>query len=94
MVETLGPVVTNWDDPCERAKALRDAYFDRLAGGTAQRVRFRHGDNEQEVQTSTLQGSLNALRQEMQNAEDECRASQGLPPINRRFAIVGGSRRR
>lgn len=94
MVEKIGPVAIDWDNPCERAKALRQAYFDRLAGGTAQRVRFRHGDNEQEVQTSVLQGNLAMLRQEMQRAEDECRKLNGLSPLNRRFAIVGGSRRR
>lgn len=94
MVEKIGPVAIDWDDPCARAKALRQAYFDRLAGGTAQRVRFRHGDNEQEVQTSVLQGNLAMLRQEMQRAEDECRKLNGLPPLNRRFAIVAGSRRR
>lgn len=84
----------NWDDPCERARALRDAYYSRLQGGTMQKVRFRHGDNEQEVQTQV--GTLNIadLRREMQIAEDECRALRGLPPLQRRFAIRAGSRRR
>lgn len=86
-------VAVNWDNPCERARALKDAYYNRLAGGSAQRVRFRHGDNEQEVQTSILQGNLLILRREFLDAEDECRKLQGLPPVNRRFAIRGGSRR-
>ena len=93
MTDVIGlPEAIDWDDPCARAKALRDAYFDRLAGGTAQRVRFRHGDNEQEVQTSIAQGNLSILLREMQRAEDECRISRGLKPLNRRFAIRGGSR--
>jgi hypothetical protein len=86
-------VVIDWNNPCERAKALRNAYYDRLAGGSAQRVRFRHGDNEQEVQTSVMQGNLSMLRREMMDAEDACRELQGLKPLNRRFAIRGGSRR-
>lgn len=85
--------VVDWSDPCARAKALRDAYYERLAGGSSQRVRFRHGDNEQEVQTSAMLGNIEALRREMLKAEDECRALQGLAPLNRRFAIRGGSRR-
>lgn len=94
MTDVIGlPEMIDWDDPCARAKALRDAYYDRLGGGTAQRVRFRHGDNEQEVQTSVLQGNLSVLRREMQDAEDACRKLRGLPPLNRRFAIRGGSRR-
>jgi len=94
MTDVIGlPETIDWDNPCSRAKALREAYYDRLAGGTAQRVRFRHGDNEQEVQTSVMQGNLTILRQEMQRAEDECRELQGLKPLNRRFAIRGGSRR-
>ena len=95
MTDVIGlPEAIDWDDPCARAKALREAYFDRLGAGTGQRVRFRHGDNEQEVQSSVSQGNLATLRLEMHNAEDECRKLNGLPPIKRRFAIVGGSRRR
>lgn len=94
MTDIIGlPETVDWSDPCARAKALKDAYFDRMAGGTSQRVRFRHGDNEQEVQTSHLLGNLALLRREMNDAEDECRKLQGLPPVNRRFAIRGGSRR-
>lgn len=94
MTDIIGlPETVDWSNPCARAKALKDAYYDRLAGGTAQRVRFRNGDNEQEVQTSVLQGNLSLLRRAMQEAEDECRVAQGLTPLNRRFAIRGGSRR-
>lgn len=87
-------VDVDWEDPCERAKALRDAYYNRLQGGTMQRVRFKHGDNEQEVQSGMMMGSLDALRRAMQDAEDECLISKGQNPRNRRFAITAGSRRR
>lgn len=83
----------DWQDACARAKALRDAYYDRLVGGTTQRVRFRSGENDQEYQNSILRGGLEELRRAMLAAEDECRVSQGLAPKNRRFAIRAGSRR-
>lgn len=83
----------DWNDPCARAEALRQAYFAALTGGQLQRVRFKHGDNEQEVAYGSSATSLAALRAEMRSAEDECRALNGLPPVNRRFAIRGGARR-
>lgn len=83
----------DWNDPCARAAALRSAYFTALSGGQTQRVRFKHGDNEQEVTFGGSVSSLATLKREMEAAEDECRASQGLPPLNRRFAIRGGARR-
>lgn len=84
----------NWSDPCARAEALRNAYYEALAGGTSRRVRFRAGDNEQEVQQSISGGTLADLRKAMWEAEDECRASQGLEPLRRRVVIRAGSRRR
>lgn len=83
----------DWSDPCARAAALKAAYHERLAGGTSSRVRFRSGDNEQEVQTSHSGASLAELKRAWWDAEDECRALQGLPPLRRRFAITAGSRR-
>lgn len=85
---------TNWDDPCQRAAVLKAAYYSRLEGGTQHRVRFRSGDNEQEVQSGHSALSLAELRREMQAAEDECRAKQGLPPLVRRRGLVAGMRRR
>lgn len=83
----------DWADPCARAAALRDAYYSGLGGGKVVKVRFKHGENEQEVGYSGSAASMATLRREMWSAEDECRATQGLPPIARRFAIRGGSRR-
>lgn len=83
----------DWTDPCARAAALRDAYYERLHGGTSTRVRFRAGDNEQELQSSHSGPSLADLRREWWAAEDECRAAQGKPPLRRRFAIRAGARR-
>lgn len=83
----------DWCDPCARAAALKAAYFERLHGGTSTRVRFRAGDNEQEWQSAHAGASLAELKRAWWEAEDECRALQGLPPLRRRFAIRAGSRR-
>lgn len=83
----------DWCDPCARAKALKAAYYERLAGGSSTRVRFREGDNEQEWQSAHAGASLAELKRAWWEAEDECRALQGLPPLRRRFAIRAGSRR-
>ena len=82
----------DWCDPCERAKALKRAYFERLSGGSSIRVRFRAGDNEQEYQSAHAGMSLAELKRAWWEAEDECRALQGLPPLRRRFAVRAGSR--
>lgn len=81
----------DWSDPCARAEALRKAYYEMLTTGTSTRVRFRAGDNEQEVQKAIGAGSLADLRRAMLEAEDQCRAAQGLSP--RRHAVTAGSRR-
>lgn len=87
------PTEIDWADPCARAEALRAAYFSRLEGGTSTRVRFRAGSNEQEFQSSHAGASLAELKRAMWEAEDECRALKGLPPLRRRFAMRAGSRR-
>ena len=83
----------DWTDPCARAAALKTAYFNALGGMTVQKVRFKDGDNEQEVAYGNSSASLAALKREMEAAEDECRAKQGLRPLVRRFAIRAGARR-
>lgn len=87
-------IAVDWDDPCALAKVLKAAYYERLAGGSSTRVRFRHGDNEQEFQSAHAGSSLAELKRAWWNAEDECRASKGLDPLRRRFAIRAGSRGR
>ncbi|ACI92710.1 hypothetical protein OCAR_5579 [Afipia carboxidovorans OM5] len=84
--------MVDWTNPCERAAALREAYFARLNGRAVTLIKESAGGGEREVRYATMDISI--LRAEMQTAEDECRKSQGLPPQPRRFAITAGSRRR
>lgn len=81
----------DWSDACARAKALTDAYYGIVAGGSETLIRHRTEQGEREVRFGAH--NLDVLRSEMRAAEDACRATQGLPPINRRFAITAGARR-
>lgn len=83
--------VIDWNDPCAKAAELSRIYHLRLTAGAVKVVRVKSADAEQEGQW--YQTDMGLLRAEMQRAEDECRASQGLPPLRRRFAITAGSRR-
>lgn len=85
-------VPIDWSDPCAKAAELSRIYHARLAGGAVKMVRTKSADNEREAQW--YQSDMTLLRAEMYRAEDDCRASKGLPPIHRRFAITAGSRRR
>lgn len=80
----------DWSDPCARAAALSEAYFTLVKGGVSM-IRVRAAGGEREVRYHKAE--MTSLRLEMQRAEDECRAQQGLPPLTRRFAITAGSRR-
>ena len=81
----------DWTDPCVKAAELSRIYHERLSGGAVKMVRTRADGGEREGQW--YQTDMALLRAEMQRAEDECRAKQGLPPIRRRFAMTAGSRR-
>jgi hypothetical protein len=81
----------DWSNPCEKAAELSRIYHLRLTAGAVKVVRTKSADSEREAQW--YQSDMSLLRAEMQRAEDECRAQQGLPPIRRRFAITAGSRR-
>lgn len=91
---TASPEIIDWSNPCDRAKALRSAYFERLAGGTSVKVRFKADGNEQEYHSAMTGASLAELRKAMEAAEDECRIACGQRPLRGRFSIVGGSRSR
>ena len=82
-------VVIDWDDPCDRAKALSNAYYSLLSGGNAQRVRSRGGESETDVTYSAT--NLNALRSEMIAAQEACAVKNGAANPRRRFAITAGS---
>lgn len=77
----------DWTDPCARAAALRSAYFALISGGHEQRVRFRNGDDESEVQFTAPK--IEVLRDELRWAEAECTAKNtgGRPG---RFCITAG----
>lgn len=83
----------NFDDPCAVLRALRKAKIELVAGMREVRIRFRNGDDEQEVQFQS------AKVEELDNAIAEytglCQAAGGdIGPQIRRFAIRFGARRR
>jgi hypothetical protein len=81
-----------WEDPCARYAALRDAYYSIVSGGGETFIRIKGPEGEQEVRYHAV--DLPTLLNEMQSAEAECAAStQGVNP-RRRFAIRGGAQRR
>lgn len=82
----------DWNDPCARAAALKAAYFASVSGGSVQAIRAKAAESEREVRYQKMDTAT--LRLEMWAAEDECRAKNGLPKLQRRFAITAGSRRR
>lgn len=86
------PVVpTIYNDPCLRAEYLTKIYLDRVASGGVKVVRTKSMDHEREAQWWNT--DLATLRSERDKAVDECRAQQGLPKLQRRFAMLAGSRR-
>lgn len=81
----------NFDNPCDRAKALWDAYYRRIAGEQEIKVRFKSGDDEQEVQFA--QASVEEIRRAAMEADEECKATNPAhQPRVRRFAIRFGTR--
>jgi hypothetical protein len=78
-------------DPCLLAAWLKEIYFGAVTGSQETLIRSRGADSEQEVRYNRM--DLATLRLELQRAEDDCRAQQGLPPLVRRFAVTAGSRR-
>jgi F420-dependent methylenetetrahydromethanopterin dehydrogenase len=82
----------DFEDPCARAKALWNAHTRRLMGEQEIKVRFRSGDDEQEVQFA--QASLEEIARAAREADAECAAvNPGHKPRVRRFAISFGARR-
>jgi len=81
----------NWDDPCEAAKALRDAYYRLLAGQQESEVTYMGNGVTRTIRYAKT--DTQALINELRIAEQDCAAKQGLAPPRRRFAIGAGSRR-
>ncbi|MGV1352812.1 hypothetical protein [Klebsiella pneumoniae] len=85
--------MTDWTNPCERAAALRDAYYRVLSGQQEVEIEARTGDGGQMVKFGKV--DLNRLKSEWQAAEDECQRANGVTPAPRRSVIsLGGVRRR
>jgi hypothetical protein len=75
------------DDPCDVYKRLRRAYLDLISGTATQSVEYLANGVQRRVSYS--QADLSNLKVEMERARAECMGIRG-----RRFAIVGGARRR
>lgn len=82
-------MAVDWTDPCARASALREAYFGLISGQVESLIRYRGPEGEREVRFPAAR--LEILKQELREAEDQCRLEQGGSP--RRFAIRAGARR-
>ncbi len=77
----------NWDDPCERFRALRDAYFNLSQGTKVASVSYTSNGVSRAVTYSIT--NLTNLKQELDKAEAECFTGKKM----RRFASVAGHRR-
>lgn len=78
----------DWSDPCARAGALANAYYGLLSGAKAARIRYRSGDEEQEVQYVATGMTLATLKTEMEQAQRECQRLTDPTATPRRFAIT------
>ncbi len=85
---TDGPI--DWNDPCQKAAALNNAYFALLTGQREIEIRTRTLDAEEMVRFQSV--DIEKLRIELQSAQRDCCRANGLPDPNRRFAITAGSR--
>ena len=83
--------IPDFSDPCARFAALRDAYYLLISGAQESLVRYRGPNGEQEVRFGP--GNIDALKVEMNAAENACYVKNGVANPNRRYAIRGGTRR-
>lgn len=84
--------MTDYSNPCERAAALRTAYFQLLSGQAEAEIETRYGEGGERVKFA--RADLDTLRTEMQAAETECAQASGTTLPRRRSAISLGARRR
>jgi hypothetical protein len=85
----------DWTDPCQRANALRGAYYTLISGGQEQEIRTRTLDAEEAVRFNAA--NVDMLLVELTAAESECARTTGAPDPNRRFRmtyreLLGGRR--
>lgn len=85
-------MAVDWDDPCARYAALRDAYFAATTGVGEVMIRRKGPHGEEEVRYHPA--DINRLFTEMNSAQAECAVkTSGVNP-RRRSAIRLGARRR
>jgi hypothetical protein len=84
-------MATNWDDPCQVAQALKQAYYQLTSGNKVASITYQSMGVTRT--TSFSVGNLRELKQAMTQAEADCAVLQGKTPV-RRHAIVFGTRRR
>jgi hypothetical protein len=82
----------DWTDPCQRAAALRNAYYDLLSGSMETLVRNKGPDGERESRYA--QADIARLKAELDAAEEACLLASGQSPAPRRHAITLGARGR
>jgi hypothetical protein len=80
-------VIVDWENPCEAAVAVRNAYYDLLTNKTGQRLRFRSGESEREITFNPA--NLAALREELARLEMACAKAKGMTTGIRRVTIAG-----
>lgn len=85
-------MAVDWSNPCSRATALRDAYYNLISGQQEVEIIAKSNDGEQMVKFA--KADLTTLKAEWQRAEDECQTASGQTPAPRRSAISLGARRR
>lgn len=81
-------VTLNDADPCGTAAALRQAYADLVAGGTAQSVSFQGGPNGVQKAVTYSKADPSRLLMLVREWEAKCAAAKGESP--RRFAMRAG----
>jgi len=83
----------NYLNPCERADALRKAYFSLLTGTQAYEITYQANGVTRTVRYSVIK--TDQLVAELRNAEAECATLMGIPSevARRRYPMQLGSRR-
>jgi hypothetical protein len=82
----------DWTNPCQRAQALRDAYFALISGQQESLIRHSTSEGDQEVRFT--RADVEKLKAEMVAAEEACIVATGGTVTPRRSAIRLGATRR
>lgn len=83
--------IMNWNDPCERAQYLWDAFNRIISGQQESDVTYMANGVTRRVRYA--QANLSMLQNAIREAEAECALQEGRTPARPRFAIIAGSRR-